>query len=69
MNEPTAIEKEAGKIVEGACASLEACPCGCNREATAGLFAEMPDEEALAAIVDAAQAVCTSYEKDCRIVR
>ena len=27
------------------------------------------DEEALAAIVDAAQAVCTSYEKDCRIVR
>ena len=43
MNEPTAIEKEAGKIVEGACASLEACPCGCNREATAGLFAEMPD--------------------------
>ena len=108
MSEPTAIEKEAGKIVEGACASLEACPCGCNREATAGLFAEMPDEEllfdvadlfkafsdttrikilfalmggglsvgdiaadeeALAAIVDAAQAVCTSYEKDCRIVR
>ena len=96
MSEPTAIEKEAGRIVEGACASLEACPCGCNREATASLFAEMPDEEllfdvadlfkafsdttrikilfalmgrGLAAIVDAAQAVCTSYEKDCRIVR
>ena len=27
------------------------------------------DAETLAAIVDAAQAVCTSYEKDCRIVR
>ena len=27
------------------------------------------DAEALSAIVDAAQAVCTSYEKDCRIVR
>ena len=52
MNEPTAIEKEAGKIVEGACASLEACPCGCNREATAGLFAEMPDEELLFDVAD-----------------
>ena len=31
--------------------------------------ADAADEEALAAIVDAAQAVCTSYEKDCRIVR
>ena len=29
--------------------------------------ADAADEEALAAIVDAAQAVCTSYEKDCRI--
>ena len=29
----------------------------------------MIDAEALAAIVDAAQSVCTSYEKDCRIVR
>ena len=27
------------------------------------------DAETLAAIVDAAQSVCTSYEKDCRIVR
>ena len=52
MAEPTAIEKEAGKIVEGACASLEACPCGCNREATAGLFAEMPDEELLFDVAD-----------------
>ena len=52
MGEPTAIEKEAGKIVEGACASLEACPCGCNREATAGLFAEMPDEELLFDVAD-----------------
>lgn len=31
--------------------------------------ADAADAEALAAIVDAAQAVCTSYEKDCRIVR
>ena len=52
MSEPTALEKEAGKIVEGACASLEACPCGCNREATAGLFAEMPDEELLYDLAD-----------------
>lgn len=52
MNEPTAIEKEAGRIVEGACASLEACPCGCNREATASLFAEMPDEELLFDVAD-----------------
>ena len=52
MSEPTAIEKEAGRIVEGACASLEACPCGCNREATASLFAEMPDEELLYDLAD-----------------
>ena len=52
MSEPTAIEKEAGRIVEGACASLEACPCGCNREATASLFAEMPDEELLFDVAD-----------------
>ena len=52
MSEPTAIEKDAGQIVEGACASLEACPCGCNREATAGLFAEMPDEELLFDVAD-----------------
>ena len=31
--------------------------------------ADAADAEALAAIVDAAQSVCTSYEKDCRIVR
>ena len=31
--------------------------------------ADAADAEALAASVDAAQAVCTSYEKDCRIVR
>ena len=45
MSVPTVIEKEAGEVVENARASLEACPCGCNREATANLFAEMPDEE------------------------
>ena len=33
-------------------ASLEACPCGCNCEATAGLFAEMPDEELLFDVAD-----------------
>ena len=31
--------------------------------------ADAADAEALSVIVDAAQAVCTSYEKDCRIVR
>ena len=31
--------------------------------------ADAADAEALSAIVDAAQSVCTSYEKDCRIVR
>ena len=31
--------------------------------------ADAADAEALSAIVDAAQAVCTSYEKDCHIVR
>lgn len=31
--------------------------------------ADAADAAALSAIVDAAQAVCTSYEKDCRIVR
>ena len=36
---------------------------------TSKIDADAADEEALAAIVDAAQAVCTSYEKDCRIVR
>ena len=52
MSVPTGIEKEAGEVVENARASLEACPCGCNREATAGLFAEMPDEELLFDVAD-----------------
>ena len=52
MSVPTVIEKEAGEVVENARASLEACPCGCNREATAGLFAEMPDEELLYDLAD-----------------
>ena len=52
MSEPTAIEKEAGKIVEGASASLEACPCGCNREASQQLFDTMPDEELLYDLAD-----------------
>lgn len=52
MSVPTVIEKEAGEVVENARASLEACPCGCNREATAGLFVEMPDEELLFDVAD-----------------
>ena len=52
MSVPTVIEKEAGEVVENARASLEACPCGCNREATANLFAEMPDEELLYDLAD-----------------
>ena len=52
MSEPTAIEKEAGEVVESACAQMIDCPCGCNREATANLFAEMPDEELLFDVAD-----------------
>ena len=45
MSESTAIEKEAGEVVESACAQMIDCPCGCNREATANLFA-VPDRDA-----------------------
>ena len=44
MSEPTAIEKEAGRIVEGACASLEARPAAATAKPRRSLFAEMPDE-------------------------
>ena len=36
---------------------------------TSKLMIDADAADALSAIVDAAQAVCTSYEKDCRIVR
>ncbi len=52
MSEPTAIEKEAGKIVEGACASLEACPRLQPRSHGQACFAEMPDEELLFDVAD-----------------
>lgn len=52
MSETTTIEKEAGKVVESACAQMIDCPCGCNREATASLFTEMPDEELLFDVAD-----------------
>ena len=56
------------------CAGINELP-GVNRASisfmTSKLMidADAADAEALSAIVDAAQAVCTSYEKDCRIVR
>lgn len=45
--QPTELEKQAERVVETACAQMIDCPCGCNREATATLFSEMPDEELL----------------------
>ena len=47
-----AIEREAETIVDAARAQLVDCPCGCNREATASLFEEMPDEELLFDVAD-----------------
>lgn len=52
MSEPTALEREADAIVEDARASLVDCPCGCNRDATAPLFEEMPNEELLFDVAD-----------------
>lgn len=52
MSEPSTLEKEAVKVVESACAQMIDCPCGCNREATASLFTEMPDEELLFDVAD-----------------
>lgn len=47
-----AIEREAETIVDAARAQLVDCPCGCNREVTASLFEEMPDEELLFDVAD-----------------
>ena len=43
---------EAEAVVEQARAQLDACPCGCNREATAHLFDTLPDEELLYDVAD-----------------
>ena len=43
---------EAEAVVEQARAQLDACPCGCNREATAHLFDTLPDEELLFDVAD-----------------
>ena len=50
--QPTELEKQAERVVETACAQMIDCPCGCNREATATLFSEMPDEELLFDVAD-----------------
>lgn len=52
MAETASLEQEAQQVVETACAQMIDCPCGCNREATATLFAEMPDEELLFDVAD-----------------
>ena len=53
MSEPDSHRgKEAGKIVEGACASLEACPRLQPRGHGQACFAEMPDEELLFDVAD-----------------
>ena len=50
--QPTELETQAERVVETACAQMIDCPCGCNREATATLFSEMPDEELLFDVAD-----------------
>ena len=49
---PVPIEAQAAEVVETACAQLIDCPCGCNREATAHLFDDMPDDELLFDVAD-----------------
>ena len=46
------LEQQAEAIIEKACTHLIDCPCGCNRETTAHLFAEMPDDELLFDVAD-----------------
>ena len=43
---------EAEAVVEQARAQLDACPCGCNREATAHLFDTLPEDELLYDLAD-----------------
>lgn len=52
MAKPASLEQEAQQVVETACAQMIDCPCGCNRESTATLFTEMPDEELLFDVAD-----------------
>ena len=52
MAKPASLEQEAQQVVETACAQMIDCPCGCNRESTATLFTEMPDEELLYDVAD-----------------
>ena len=42
----------AETIVQDACESAEACPCGCNRETTSAQFEQLPDEELLYDLAD-----------------
>ncbi|MCI8467945.1 MAG: winged helix-turn-helix transcriptional regulator [Eggerthellaceae bacterium] len=42
----------AEDVVDSACSQMIDCPCGCNREATAALFDEMPDDELLFDVAD-----------------
>ena len=52
MAKTVSLEQEAQQVVETACAQMIDCPCGCNRESTATLFTEMPDEELLFDVAD-----------------
>ena len=52
MSQAPTLAQEAEAVVANACAQLIDCPCGCNREATAQLFEEMPDEELLIDVAD-----------------
>ena len=52
MAKTVSLEQEARQVVETACAQMIDCPCGCNRESTATLFTEMPDEELLFDVAD-----------------
>ena len=42
----------AETIVQDACESAEACPCGCNRETTSAQFEQLPEEELLYDLAD-----------------
>ena len=52
MSQQKPLEQQAEDIVENACAHLIDCPCGCNKETTAHLFQEMPDDELLFDVAD-----------------
>ncbi len=52
MNDYEVINLEADAVIDAARSQLVDCPCGCNREATAHLFEEMPDDELLFDVAD-----------------